>query len=384
MRIALVHMRHARRGGAEYYLDSLAGHLAERGHAVEIVCRSHAEPPHPAVRFRVLHGLAIGGAWRMWGFARAVERHVARERYDLVFGVGKTWTQDVLWLGGGCQETYLALAHRYTLTATDHLLGERAFKHALAVRIERRALAPGAFELAITNSDMVRRDAQARHAIPDEKIVTVHNGVDLERFHPRLRAGPGAALRAELGFAADEPVVLFLGTGYARKGLDLLIEAFPALLARDPRSRLLVVGYDSARARFEQRASELGIAGRVTFSGGRPDPETWYAAADLYALPTRYDPAAYTTLEALASGVPVVTTAANGGAEVLVEREAGAVVEPEPEALAAALAALLLPEARARGAAAARACAELHSIGSKLARTTEVLEEVAAEGARQR
>ena len=142
-----------------------------------------------------------------------------------------------------------------------------------------------------------------------------------------MRAGAGAALRAELGFAAGEPVVLFLGTGYARKGLDLLIDAFPALLAREPRARLLVVGYDSARASFEQRARELGIAGRVTFSGGRADPEAWYTAADLYALPTRYDPAAYTTLEALASGLPVITSTTNGAGELIEPRVQGSLVD---------------------------------------------------------
>src|SRR6185295_18991211 len=109
MRLALTHLRHARTGGTERYLNGLAGFLAARGHEVTIVCRSHAAPPHPAVRFETLRGLALGGAWRTWSFARAVERHVtehgaesalAGRRYDLVVGLGRTWTQDVLRLGG--------------------------------------------------------------------------------------------------------------------------------------------------------------------------------------------------------------------------------------------------------------------------------------------
>ncbi|HUR26686.1 MAG TPA: glycosyltransferase, partial [Planctomycetota bacterium] len=95
MRIALVHMRHARVGGTERILNELSRRLSERGHDVTIVCRSHAEASHPSQRFVVLRRPVIGSAWRMWAFAQDVERHVARASYDLVFGLGKTWTHDV-------------------------------------------------------------------------------------------------------------------------------------------------------------------------------------------------------------------------------------------------------------------------------------------------
>ena len=76
MRIALVHMRHARVGGTERILNELSRRLAERGHAVTIVCRSHVEPSHPALRFEVLRRAVIGSAWRMWAFAKDVEEHL--------------------------------------------------------------------------------------------------------------------------------------------------------------------------------------------------------------------------------------------------------------------------------------------------------------------
>src|SRR6185503_5319139 len=316
MRLALTHLRHAKTGGTERYLDRLAGALAARGHDVTIVCRSHVAPPHPRVRFECLHTLALGGAWRTWSFARAVERHLGAQSYDLVLGLGRTWTQDVLRLGGGCQRTYLELAHRSTLTPRGRLLGGGAWKHALAVRIEERALSDGRTHV-IANSHMVRRDVRARYGIGDERVSVIHNGVDLERFHPRAKAGAGATKRRELGFAARDCVVLFLGTGYARKGLDLVLEAFPALLHARPEARLVVAGFDSARARYEARAAELGLRGRAVFVGGTLAPDSLYAAADLYVLPTRYDPFANSTLEALASGLPVLTSTTNGGAELI-------------------------------------------------------------------
>ncbi len=387
MRIALTHLRHARTGGTERYLDRLAGYLAARGHAVTIVCRSHAAPPHPAVRFEVLHGLALGGTWRTWGFARAVERHVEQRAgsYDLVLGLGRTWTQDVLRLGGGCQRTYLELAHRATLTPRARLLGGGAWKHALAVRIEERALKDGAAPgeggaHVIVNSNMVRRDVEARYGLAAERLSVIHNGVDLARFHPRLRAEAGAAKRRELGFDARDCVILFLGTGYARKGLDLVLEAFPRVQAARPEARLLVAGFDSAAARYAARAAELGLPAR--FVGGTLAPEQLYAAADVYVLPTRYDPFANSTLEALASGLPVVTSTTNGGGELIEAGVQGQTLDLTAgrggsEALAAALLEWCEPERRRAGARAARARAEQHGEDDTFAAAEGLFERLA-------
>jgi len=380
MRIALVHMRHAPTGGTERYLDLLAAFLAERGHDVTIVCRSHAAAPHPAVRFRVLHPLALGKSWRMWSFAVAVERLLRRERFDLVYGLGRTWSQDVVRLGGGLHATYLAQAHAASLSGIERPF-RGGLKHPLALRIEARALAKGAYRRIVTNSDMVRRDLLAHYDVRADDVVTIHNGADLERFHPELRHSIGRQLRAAWGFDADELVVLFLGTGYGRKGLDLLLDAFPELARICPEARLVVVGYDSGHRRFRRRATANGIAERVQFLGGRRDAEACYAAADLYALPTRYDAFANSTVEALASGLPVVTTSSNGGAELIAPHVEGSVfdVADGADALAAELRYWADPELRSAAAAAARARAETCGARTQLIRTEELLLEVAAE-----
>ncbi len=374
MRIALVHMRHAHTGGTERYLNHLARYLAERGDDVTIVCRRHEEAPHAAVRFEVLHNLAIGGAWRMSSFARAVERHVAAADYDLVFGLGKTWTHDVIRLGGGCHQTYLDLAHADTLSAAEKLVGKGRLKQKAALAIEARALAPGAYKRVITNCEMVKRDAMERHAIPAELVEVVYNGVDLERFHPRHRADN--PVRREAGFGPDDRVVLFLGTGYGRKGLDRVLDAFPAVMSERSDARLLVVGYDGARPSFERRAAALGLGERARFLGGRRDAEVCFGAADVYALPTRYDPFANATLEALATGLPVVTTDANGASELIGEAE-GTVLGRGSDAGDVTAALLHWLDRGSNGAP--RALAERHSIESKLEATAAILAAVAGE-----
>jgi UDP-glucose:(heptosyl)LPS alpha-1,3-glucosyltransferase len=377
LKIALVHMRHAHAGGTERYLEQVATFLAERGDEVTIVCRSHESAPHPAVRFELLRPLALGAAARMHGFARAVERHVSARSYDLVYGLGKTWTHDVVRLGGGCHATYLERAHVAASKPWERALGARTRKHRLALSIEERALAPGRVLRVVVNSRMVADDVARRHGVPAERIALVHNGVDLERYSPALRATAGRALRTEVGLAPDERVALFLGSGYGRKGLDVALAA----LARTRDLRLLVVGYDSELARHRELARKLGVAERALFLGGRRDTEACYAAADLYVLPTRYDPFANTTLEALASGLPVITSASNGASELIEEGVHGSVLASaaDHETLAARMSEWSEPERLRRGAQAARALAERHSARSKCAQSAAVLDAVAQE-----
>jgi len=381
MRIALVHMRQAQAGGTERYLNHLARHLAGRGDEVTIVCRSREEAPHPAVRFELLRPLALGAAWRMSSFAKAVEEHVRETRYDLVYGLGKGWAQDVVRLGGGLHATYLELAHEATRAGWKRFLPGSEWKHKLALASEARALRSPKLVRIVVNARMVRQDAMARYDLPAERFRLVYNGVDLERFHPRRRADEGAALREAHSIDARAPVVLFLGSGYGRKGLDRLLEAFAELRRGCAEARLLVVGYDSQQASFERRAAALGQSEAVRFLGGRRDAEVCFAAADVYVLPTRYDPFANSTLEALASGLPVITTRGNGAHELIEERVQGSVLENPDDArgMERALAHWLEPANLARGRTAARALAEQHSVEAKMRESAAILDEALAE-----
>jgi UDP-glucose:(heptosyl)LPS alpha-1,3-glucosyltransferase len=313
-------------------------------------------------------------------FAKAVEQHVAQAYYDVVLGLGKTWTHDVIRLGGGCYQTYIDLTHPASLWPSIRRIGTGWLKARLALSIEARALAPGAYTRVITNSKMVKQDIIDRYGISADKITVIHNGVDLDRFHPRHRMGAGARLRHRCGFHAEHVVVVFLASGYYRKGLDRLLEVFPALLRERPEARLLVVGYDTGLNHWKARAIRLGLKAYVCFLGGRRDPEVCYGAGDLYVLPTRYDPFANSTLEALASGMPVITTDTNGGCEALEHGVHGAVLQgkEDNDALLRELRRWTDREQLRRGAQAARTQAERHSVIRELEASTEVLLQVAA------
>ena len=222
------------------------------------------------------------------------------------------------------------------------------------------------------------RSKKSRFPLPAEDVVVVHNGVDLQRFHPRLRATEGAQLRRSLEFASDDVVVLFLGTGYGRKGLEKLLAAFAELRRTQRNVRLMVVGYDSAIERYRVRAKQLGIDDATRFLGGRDAPQACYAAADLYVLPTLNDPFANSTLEALASDLPVITTDANGAAELMVPDRTGVVLRATDveNTLHAALQVWTNRERLDGVRGRPRALAEQHGHERATSRTIQILEGV--------
>jgi UDP-glucose:(heptosyl)LPS alpha-1,3-glucosyltransferase len=380
VKIALTHIRQAWSGGTEGYLNQLSSYLAEQGHEVTIVCRRHQETPHAAIRFVVLRPATLGVGHRVWRFARDVDRHLDYAAYDVVYGLGRTWRQDVLRLGGGCHLSYLECSRPHTASWAQRYLASGLFKHALYRWIEKRTLNPHTRQTIVCNAEMVKTDIINRYGVPDERIIVIGNGVDLKRFDPDHRGTQGNDLRRACGFERGETVLLFLGSGYKRKGLDLLLRAMPEVIQHSPDARLLVVGFDNQVAVFKRMAHQLGVARQVVFLGGRQDVTACYAASDLYILPTRYDPFANSTLEALATGLPVITTSANGGSELLTEGVHGSIVTPDVAPITRAIEHWMDSEQRRSAGDAARRLAVQHGSPSKLRATLTLLETLAVQG----
>jgi UDP-glucose:(heptosyl)LPS alpha-1,3-glucosyltransferase len=367
MRIALVIERfEPDAGGAEAIAWNIAHGLARAGDEVRVIARTASHSP--AVR---LQRVRVPTAWqplRVLAFSRAAARAVAIDGADCVLSFSRTRHQDVYRAGAGSHADYLG--RRYGKLRGLWSLSPR---HAVLLASERRIFRDPR-QRVVCVSHMVRSEIQRRYDIPDDRVAVVHNGVDLERFHPRHRAGAGARLRRELG-AGAAPVWLFAGSGFARKGLDT---AMRAIARGGPAGALLWVAGRDAPAPWQRRARRLGIASRVRFLGFRRDLAAVYAAADALLLPTRYDAFANACLEAAAAGLPVVTSGAAGSAELL--RELGGVVEdPEDVAgFAAALDRLADAGVRERAGAAARRLAEAHPWDGHVAALREQLRRAAS------
>jgi glycosyltransferase involved in cell wall biosynthesis len=165
-----------------------------------------------------------------------------------------------------------------------------------------------------------------------DPIRVIPNGADLELFHPRHRNRFRSEVRQTHGVGTDDFVVLFSGGDWRRKGLDLLLHAIALL--RGQKIRLLVVGDDRNGGEIRELVNKLGLVSSVTFAGFRKDIHRYYAAGDLFVFPTSYEAFSLATIEAAASGLPVVMTPASGAIDLLGSGDCGAIVSRDPRAIA--------------------------------------------------
>jgi UDP-glucose:(heptosyl)LPS alpha-1,3-glucosyltransferase len=310
-------------GGVERATAGLLGGLVAHGYEVHLL-----SPPGqaevPGVRLHRLPLPPLPAVPRMLALAAMARLVVGRGDWDIVQSHERTLRQDVYRAGEGCHRAYLA--SRGTARG-------RGLYHRVVLALERRVLegTPRIAAIARMGQEEIRR----LYGVDERRVSVVYNGIDLERFHPRNRARDGGAARLEAGIPRDAWVLLFVGSGFQRKGLDYVVEALARL--PDRRVRLLVVGKGNPEA-YRQRAERLGVGARIVWLGPRADVERWYAAADVLVLPTRYEPFGNVHLEALASGVPVVSSVHAGGSEIVQSGINGVVIDPEQgDALAGAV-----------------------------------------------
>jgi UDP-glucose:(heptosyl)LPS alpha-1,3-glucosyltransferase len=353
VKLLVVVRPYAFHGGIERATAALVEALREHGHAIELLVPGGGVRPAPAgVPVRRLRMPPLPSAARALALVAAVRLVLRSRRWDVVQSHERTLGQDVYRAGEGCHRAYLAAAGR---------TGRRALHHRVTLALERRVFATTPHVVAIAQAGA--REIAAFYGVPPARLSVVYNGVDLVRFHPDRRAEWRAGALDEVGVPRDTWLALFVGSGFARKGLATALRGFAGL--GDRSARLVVVGRGD-RAPYARLAQNLGIAQRVVWLGPRPDVERWYASADVVALPSRYEPFGNVHLEALASGVPVVASARAGGAEVVADG-CGAVIDPDDAgALAQALSRLREGD-RAGQARAARAAAEPYTYARQVA-----------------
>jgi len=356
MKILIIARPYAFHGGVESATAGLMRALVAHGHDVHRAGPGRQQA-QPGVTEHPLPMPPLPSPARAVALALLAAPVARRGGWDVVQSHERTLVQDVYRAGEGAHRAYLeAMASR----------GGRRVHHAVTLALERRVFARTPQIVAIS-----RRSADdiARHyAVPPPRLSVVYNGVDLERFHPALRARHRDAARADADVPASAYAMLFAGSGFERKGLSTAIRALAHL--GDGGARLLVLGRGDA-APYRRLAGELGVAGRVVWLGARPDIERWYAAADVLVLPTRYEPFGNVHLEALASGLPVVTSSVAGGAEVVDDRCGAVVASDDAAGFAAALEKL-----RGRNAAELRDAARAAAEPLTFARQVQALEEV--------
>ena len=370
------------RGGCETYIGDLSRRLAKDGHEVHLyACRWDAAALPGSMRYHKLEVPTGMRFRRPWRFGRAVEAELAKNRHDVSVGFDKTWGQDVLYPQGGLHAA--SAVHNRGKHSSAFLRSAASvakwFDPAARsfAKLERKQYLGDDRPIVVVNSNMVRRHFDEFYGIGPEKLRVVRSAIDPTRFAPEDRAERRSAERASWGIANETAVGLFVAMNYRLKGLAPLIRAL-ARVPRDVNLKLAIVGHPKF-GRYEKLSASLGVRDRLLFLGFRAVPKDAYFAADFLVHPTFYDPCSLVVLEALACGLPIITTRYNGASELLTPSNGFVIDDPhDSAALADALIRISDPAYRATASVAARVAADAWTFEHHYAALMQVFAEAAA------
>jgi UDP-glucose:(heptosyl)LPS alpha-1,3-glucosyltransferase len=350
MRLAIIRQRYTPHGPAERFLEGALEALLERNVAITLYTREWPQTKLQLIEPHICDPFYLGSLWRDWGFARSVTREIAESRANLVQSHERLLTCDIYRPGDGVHATWLEERLR-DASASLRLRVAMSPWHRYTLAMERKLFASPWLRAVLCNSKMVRDDIKARFGLPDERLPVLYNAVDSTLYSPALRQHR-ERIREKYKIDADACVFLLVGSGFRRKGVPAAVEALAEL---PPTAHLMIVGEDRRLGAYKRLARDQGVRERVTFAGFQSDVGPFYGAADAFVLPTLYDSFPDAAMEALASGLPVITSIKCGAAELVTEHDAGFVCDSQDmPGLAAHMRTLLDASARAPLAANAR------------------------------
>jgi UDP-glucose:(heptosyl)LPS alpha-1,3-glucosyltransferase len=324
--IGLVHTRFSPTGGVESYINKLVAALLDRNWQVHYFTGKVEQPIPTGLIIRRVPVIRGSSVSRMLSFAYGARCAVRQANLPLVMGFGRTICQDIYRDGSGCFLDYQKYAGK-----RFNPLYARSYLH-----LERRRFNDLYLQKVIAISKMVKEQIITQYQMPRGKVEVVYNGVNARDLHPGLK-GQKDRFRKQLNIKKDALVILFIGNDFERKGLQHLIKAVGQLPAYLP-TIVLVAGTDKKAMQYQRLADAIGCRERIHFLGYRKDVAGLYGAADLFVLPSLFDPFASVVLEALCTGTPVITGPQVGASE-LIKHGVNGFVPPDyrPETLSRAI-----------------------------------------------
>lgn len=296
-------------------MQRLIAGLVKSGHQVHILASQWDVDESLPIIFHPVQVLKQPAWLKTLTFSLNCRKIIDRECFDVVFSLERTLKQDIYRAGDGC--------HRIWLTQKN--IGKNILYKAwtwlnpfqlVYLFIERRLFRDPQLKAIIANSRKGKEDIIRLYGVSPAKVHVIFNGID-----PVIAVDRNCrdSLKREFKAGDDEQILLYVGSGFHRKGVPCIIESLARLTIP---CRLLVVGKGNCSS-LARKASRLGIGDRVIFTGPQKDLNRFYQGCDLFVFPTRYDPFSNATLEAMANGLPVITSSFNGVAELIENGKSG-------------------------------------------------------------
>ncbi len=331
MKIALIRRKYVFYGGAERFASDTVSSLLAKGHDIHIFASTWSVDGGKEIVFHKVPIIKIFSFLRVISFAFFVylKLRIRENEFDIIQSNERTIFQDIYRAGDGCHREWLIQRFKHISWIKKLSIILNPFHRAVLV-IEREIFKKNRYKKIIAISRIGKEEIKRHYHVPDSDIVVVYNGVDLERFHPRNRQIYYKMIREKHSISQEEIVLLFVGSGFERKGLEYFIRSIGLRSAKPLVG--LIIG-KGKRGRYIRLARRLGISDKIIFAGVTEKIERYYAASDIFLFPTLYEPFGNVHLEALASGLPVITSIMSGAAEILTDRVNGLIMKDPTDIL---------------------------------------------------
>jgi len=355
IKVAVVIPKYGLVGGAEGFVYALTERLA-MGNDFEIhVFANRFRPGKAPIVFHRVPIIVFPRFLRQISFAFLVNRQIQKSEYDLVHSHDRIFRMDLFTLHGIPHETWIRRMRKKRLSLFDRGM----------IWAEKKGLTGPPSPMVLPVSNLVKDELQKTYPVAESHIEIIHPGVSLERFSDKDNPLFRKEIRLRHGINEKDSVILFVGMNFEIKRLGMLIEAISRLSrvnAHGSDVKLLVVG-KGKEAAYRTMARKYGVADRVIFAGITREVEKYYAASDIFAMPSVYDTFGMAVLEAMAAGLPVIITPTVGAKDLVNDGLEGFVLHAPPtaEELAGKIEFLSRPENRLKMGEYARERALKHS-----------------------
>ncbi len=308
IKLALIRQKYRPDGGAERFLARAIEALKEN---VELTIFTRKWQQQDGVKVIECNPAKWGRVSREKGFATKVCKSIRNKNFDLIQSHERIPCCDIYRAGDGVHREWLKQRDRIISSAARVITKITPF-HKYTLEAEKKLFNSPQLRAVICNSEMVKNEIKGYFPATADKIHVIYSSIDFSTFNPELKQHR-SRIREELEISANETTFLFVGSGFERKGLAAAIKA----LAKTQHTKLIVIGKDKNIQKYQRLSSDLQVTDRIIFQGVQHDVTPYYGAADAFVFPTLYDPFPNVIIEALATGLPTITSTKCGAAEVI-------------------------------------------------------------------
>ena len=349
MKVALICKKYSlQEGGLERYTYFLSRELIRAGHEVHIFANTWQK--EPCVIIHRVPMVRLSSPAKNLSFAFFANRALSEMKFDIIHSMERIFYQDIFRVSDGINPVQMQQKYPHPVVRFIKKIGPRRL--ALSY-LEHKIFMDKGCKVVMTNSELVKKNIIEHYGVRPENIVVIYNGVDTLRFNPRVKEKYRKTLRERYSINKEELVLLFVSNNFKLKRLQLVLEAL--FLLKNNKIRLFVIGTDN-HTTYQRWAVNSGLADQVLFLGPKRNIEKYYAASDIFVLPTLYDAFANVCLEAMACGLPIITSDSNGAADLIRDNENGYILKTQKaDELAARIKALEDESDRVRMGAVAAA-----------------------------